>query len=720
MTPLHRLAARMGIHDRFHRIDGVEVVTPDATRLALLRAMGHPLRDAADAADALAAVEAADAARRMPREGVVTADRPQVWRGPHDRAWRLTLEDGGTVDGPPNADLPPLPPGLHVLEAEGEETLLIAAPDRAPDVPALTGRARVWGMTAALYGLVSARSLGRGDYADLAAAAEGLARLGADFLGINPVHDRGPAPGDLSPYSPSSRTGFDVTHIAPDQVPEYPDCPEAQALLEAAAPAGLAAASAEFGDADLRARVLTPALDALFARFEAASDPAPLDAWLAQGGRARARQALFAALSLRHGPDWRHWPAPLQDAGSPETAAFAAAHARETRRAAWALWTADRQLARAQARARAAGMGLGLYLDLAVGVRPGGAETWADRAEGRPAFAAGVSLGAPPDALAAGGQVWNLAPFDPHGLAARRYAPFRAMLRAAATHAGLVRIDHVIGLERAFWTPEDGAPGTYVSQPSEALFALVRLEAARAGCAVVGEDLGTVPEGFRERLAAQGLHGCAVLQFEGGPEGFARPADWPEHLLAAFATHDTPTLAGWWRARDVDDRQALGQLTPAQAGSARTRRAAERAALARRLADDGLAPADLDPAAPPPTLPPSIRDAVHGLLAGSGAALAAVQLDDALGAEAAQNLPGTVTEAPNWRRRHAADPAAPDRNPDLRCTAQVMSAARGRPPQDADPGPDPGPDTDAGPDTDPARQAAPVRRPTLRSRRGAP
>ncbi|MFO7855974.1 MAG: 4-alpha-glucanotransferase, partial [Paracoccaceae bacterium] len=268
---------------------------------------------------------------------------------------------------------------------------------------------------------------------------------------------------------------------------------------------------------------------------------------------------------------------------------------------------AEAQIAEAQVRARGAGMALGLYLDIAVGVRPGGGEVWARR----DAFAQGVSLGAPPDLMNTEGQDWDLAPFSPEGLRRTDYAPFRAMLRAAMDRAGAVRIDHVLGVERAFWVPDGGAlPGAYVRQPAKILTALIRLEAARSGTVVVGEDLGTVPKGFRARMAAQGVHGCAVLQFEGGAKGFRDPATWPAPTLAAFGTHDTPTLAGWWEAEDVAIREALGHLDAAGAAAARAGRGRERAALSRRLAASGLLPEGIEPEAPPQRLTPGLRDAV--------------------------------------------------------------------------------------------------------------
>ncbi|MAS45613.1 MAG: 4-alpha-glucanotransferase [Rhodobacteraceae bacterium] len=677
-SALSRLSARMGIFERYWEVSGREHVAGPDTQTALLRAMGFDLgEDAeADAARLLAGIEAEDAARRLPREAVVEAGVADAFRLSPPLAWTLTLEDGAPLSGAAGAPLPALPPGLHALEAGGEAVLLAAAPPLAPQVAGETGRPRVWGATGAVYALTSARSLGEGDFEDLATAAEGLARLGADFLGVNPVHALGAAHAGISPYSPTSRTALDPRRIALDQVPGFPDCAEARAAIDAEADALAAWRDTEFCDPALAARIRAPALRALFAAFEQGrgADPAAFEAWLAEGGRPRARFATFEALSLAHGEDWRAWPEPFRDPESPQVAEFAAREAAEIRFHAWAQWTASTQLQAAQARAKAAGMGLGLYLDIAVGVRPDGAEAWARPA----AFARGVSLGAPPDALNAAGQVWALAPFNPEGLRAARYAPFRDMLRATMAPAGAVRIDHVIGLDRAFWAPENGAPGGYVRFPSALLLALVRIEAARAGCVVVGEDLGTVPDGLRAALDASGLHGCAILQFEGGPPGFRPPADFPARSLASFGTHDTPTLAGWWEAADAELREALGHVDAPAARAMREDRAGSRAALGRLLAETGHAPEGLNPDAPPATLPPELRDAIHGVLAASGSALAAVQIDDALDERRQQNVPGTVNEAPNWRLRHAAPADALDAAPGLRRAAEIFGKARPR------------------------------------------
>ncbi|MEM6742474.1 MAG: 4-alpha-glucanotransferase [Pseudomonadota bacterium] len=666
MTALKRLCDRLGVARRYHELDGTPRDPSEAALRAVLRALGVSVQTDGDAAEALAALEAEDAARTLPREDVLEAGRPGAWRGPGDRSWRLELEDGEALEGPPDAPLPPLPPGVHRLTAEdGEAVRLIAAPPSAPGVAETAGRARVWGATGAIYAMASSRGTGIGDFEDLARAAEGLGALGADFLGINPVHLLGVADQGLSPYSPSSRTGLDVRHVAPDRLPEFALSPEARTLRH-----GRRGRPDRLTDPKRHASVHPRLMRRLFQIFEqtgaANGRSAAFEGWRAAAGPVRERVATFDALSIAHGPDWRGWPEALRDATQ------AQADPKETRLHLWLQWCAESQLAEAQMRARLAGMSLGLYLDIAVGVRPGGAETWASPQ----AFARGVSLGAPPDMMNAQGQVWNLAPFNPLGLARTDYSAFRRMLRAAMARAGVVRIDHAMGLERAFWIPEGGEGGTYVRQPSAALLALVRIEAARAGAVVVGEDLGTVPEGFRERMAASGLSGCAVLQFDGGPAGFPAPAETRAEALAAFGTHDTPTLAGWWRGADLDLRVELGHMDDAAASEARARRAEARRALARRLVEEDLLPEGAKPEAPPETLTPTWRDAVHALIARSGAALAAVQIEDALGAEAPQNVPGTVDAHPNWRRLHAVPPEGFADDPDLRRAAAVFSAER--------------------------------------------
>lgn len=639
---LDRLAEMAGILPEYLDLEQVRHRAPPETKRALLDAMGLD----GDPALRLAELEA-ETRRPIPRALAVQAATDAELSFP---GWVLRLESGESHAG--HGRLPPLPLGLHTLEVADAEALLIAAPPQAPGPAETGGRRRPWGLTAALYGLHSHRRDARlGDYVHLAEAAERLAPLGADFLGLNPVHALGAASDAVSPYSPSHRGFLNTLHIAVDD----------DALR--------APAAGELVDYTVRADK-DRALRRRFAAFR--DDTGDFAAFRRRRGRALEDFALFEALSERHGDDWRAWPSGLGAPDAPDARRFATENAEAVAYHAWLQWLADAQLGAAQVRARAAGMSMGLYTDMAVGVRPGGAEVWA-----RPdVFAHGVSLGAPPDHFNPHGQTWGLAPLSPLGLARAGYAPFVETVRAVLRHAGLARIDHVLGLARCFWVPETGiAPGAYVRYPLELLLAIVRLEATRLGCVVVGEDLGNVPEGLRDKLDAARLFGCTVMQFErDAAEALKSPHAHRANTLASFGTHDTPTLKGWWEERDIDWRLTFGQFDADTAAAERAGRARDRARLMQLLAEEDLWPDE--PA--PESLAAPLAAALHALLARSAAELVAVQLDDALGVLEQPNFPGTTREHPNWRRRCPQPLERLADDPNLRRVAAAVARERSR------------------------------------------
>ena len=670
---LRTLAETVGILPRWRNLAGAEQATGPDTQRALLAAMGVPAASEVEIRESLADHRARQAARRIPEEVVVTAGTDARIPLQSIADWQLELEAGDTHEGRDEREIVlALPAGLHRLTVGDELCLVIAAPERAPAVDDVAGRGKAWGLSAALYGLRSTRNLGIGDYRDLAVAAEQVARLGADFIGINPVHARGAARDGFSPYSPTCRTALEPGHIAPDAVPGFGRCAEVRRLLKASAADLEAEKVGDLLDDEAQERRQREILEALFRTTIEADEPAAADlaAWRQGPGHALEWFAVFEAVAGVHGPDWRAWPGRLRAAGSPEVRRFASEHAKTVRYHAWLQRLAARQLAGAQAAARGAGMVFGLYLDLAAGVRPGGADTWVAPT----CFADGVSLGAPPDAFSPDGQTWNLAPFHPAGLRAAGYEPFVRMLRAAMAHAGIVRIDHVLGLDRGFWVPACGEPGGYVRYPLEPLLGLIRIEAARAGCIVVGEDLGSVPRGLRRRLADAGLLGCAVMQFETDEHEMRPPRHYHPVSLASAGTHDTPTLRGWWSGRDIELRYGLGRTTEKERAAALAARAAERGSLCNLLVEEGHAPPNLDPAAPPLEADDATVVAVHALLAGAGSALLCIQLDDALGMVEQQNLPGTIDEHPNWRRRYPVAVEALAGDPGLAAVARVVGS----------------------------------------------
>jgi 4-alpha-glucanotransferase len=597
------------------------------TMRALLAAMGLPATES-EAAEWLA--EASARARLLPSYAVCTPGAaPRLGLEP-DRTWCLRLEDGTEAEGRGPA-LPPLPLGLHSLDIGPDRVTLIVAPARLP-LPA-----RGWGAMLPLHALRPAASGGIGDYADLQTAGLALAQHGAGFLGLNPIHAGFPAdPSGFSPYTPSHRRRLSALHVA---VP------------------GAATKGAALIDYAIEIPARMAALRAAYHAFiEAGGDPA-FEAFRREEGAPLQRFATHQALSERLGPYWRDWPAALQDPDSPATHEAAAELAEDVAFHAWGQWKAHSQLEQANAAMRDAGMRHGLYLDLAVGTHPSGAETWEDR----DSFAFGASLGAPPDAFSKDGQAWGLAPFNPRALIAAGFKPLAETIRTQLRHAGALRIDHILGFDRAFWVPETGAPGAYVTMPRAAMLAILRLEAARAGAPIVGEDLGNVPRGIRAALAQGGILGCQVMMFERTDSGFRAPYRYRPASMASFSTHDLPTWAGWRTGRDIAARETLDHIDADTAAAAYKAREQEVAAFDALTGPFGEVP--------------DSSDAMHAALAQSGSALVQLQIENVLEIAAQPNLPGTVDSYPNWRQRLPLGPQDLARDPRLARAAAIMHRA---------------------------------------------
>ncbi len=526
---------------------------------------------------------------------------------------------------------------------------------------------RLWGLSVQLYGLRSRRNWGIGDFTDLALLVDRVAAAGGAFIGLNPLHALFPdAPAHISPYSPSHRAFLNVLYIDVEAVPEFAACENVRCRVASAEFQARLAALRECALVDyvavarLKLEVLRALFD--FHRARAGACLAGFAVWRAQQGEALERFALFAALQAHFrakNPDcwgWPAWPAEYRDPASPAVEAFAREHAVEIDWHAWLQWLADEQLAAVAQRARERGMAIGLYRDLAVGAHPGGAEVW----QWQDVFAignGGANTGAPPDELNLLGQDWGLPPLIPHRLRAAGYAPFIEVLRANMRHAGALRIDHVMGLMRLFWVPADtpATEGAYVHYPFDDMLGLVARESLRNECLVIGEDLGTVPDGFRERLRDAGVLSYHPLIFERYPDGnFRLPADMPRQALVAASTHDLPTLAGFWQGLDLEIRTRL-MLFPNSEVRERlyTERGWDRGRLLWALEREHLLPDGVgkDPAALP-ELTPQLIAAIHAYLARSPAMLLAVQPEDVFACREQINVPGTVEDQhPNWQRK---------------------------------------------------------------------
>lgn len=677
---IHRAAEWAGVLPAYHDLSGTEHFTPLETKLTFLSAMGLDTNE--DALNALLEdIELGGQQQALPDHLIIRANHPTdlPWRGPA-QAYSLVGEDGTGlhITAEEAHKLPALMMGYYALSYENQTCTLFVAPARAPSVEDITGHERVWGITSGFYGLRSSRNTGIGDFEDLACLAEIAGAHGASFLGINPVHSLGTDTGTFSPYSPSHRRLLNTRHIAIDQIAELPLCDAAQKLLSDQSDATTGIRNSTHVDHGAVADSLLPVLHELFETLETAPQAVArkkaFDDFLIDSGKTVWDHAIFEELSYHHGPDWRSWPSALQSPNSEEVQLFARESSQSIRFHCYLQWVARQQLTQAQRRGRAAGMGLGLYTDLAVGVVPGGAETWMQA----DVFAHGVSLGAPPDFFNASGQRWNLAPMNPLYLRQKSFAPFIETIRAALTGAGMMRIDHVLGLQRSFWMPDDSnQPGAYVSYPRDILIAIIKIEATRAGAVVVGEDLGVIPDGLRAELDASGLYGCSVMLFERNDDGsFATGSEYRERSIACIGTHDTPTISGYWNGADISARVSAGQIDENEASHRHNERIAERERFC------ALTNLQCDCNGPDAAIDDGMRVALHKELAKSHAALVAVQLEDILGQVEQPNMPGTTTEYPNWRIKYATPIEDLKTHQGLEEIATTM--ARGRLGQDPD------------------------------------
>ena len=669
-SPLERLCALAGIATRYHDGQGRDCRPTDHDLRALLRGLRIQADDEAAIAAAIACLEAADWQDPLPpvvtcRQGAqlpgIPLTLPSAARE-RPLSWHLDLENGGRLVGQvtpsdlPLAerrtlkdtamerrllrDLPELPLGYHRFWLQGRQDpmALIVAPQACHLPQALKDTSeRYRGITLQLYALRSDRNWGIGDFSDLKQLGRAAAAQGADFIGINPLHARPLlSPPDVSPYAASSRFQLDPIYI------------------------DVAGAAEEFGSIDVMEALAAPLLQEKLGQLRAL---AKVD--YAAVGRLK-RDLLLQlyhhfshAVLLRGGDKVADYSRFLAEQGAQlaHFASFEAAREASLVRAdddadnlhpadagfhSFLQWVAARQLAEVQADLRAAGMRIGLYRDLAVGPAPDGAEA---AAFGQ-VFAEGVSPGAPADAFSASGQCWNLRAFAPRALRDLAYGPFISLLRQNFAAAGALRIDHVMGLQRLFWVPEgrDGRAGSYVTYPLEDLLAVLALESHRAEAMVIGEDLGTVPLGFRQTLAAENILRYHVLLFEREEDGrFRMPSRYDRLALATPATHDTATLQGYFDGRDIDARLRCGLISSSQAAAMRAEREEAKTSLKGLFDALGLRTTE-DRAS-------CAKAAAHSLEQ-APSALMAYQLDDLLGETEAVNLPGSGEEAGNWRRKY--------------------------------------------------------------------
>ncbi len=701
------LAARAGFEVEWRDAQGILQRVPDSTLATLLDRIGLECRTAAQLRHSAAVLNAEQSSRRLPplitaeSDGAIELPASAVRAGSH---YLIELENGERIDGrftaprgEPALLSPVSEPGYHTLHVNDHQLTLAVAPARCFTIDdawrerhgAHTPMPPLWGLAAQLYGLRREHDGGIGDYSALATLAVEGARRDAHALAVSPTHAMFSAdPHHFSPYAPSSRLWLNVAHIDPAAV-----------FGVEAARAAYAAIGAERLYAELEPLALIDwprvvplklkALRVLFDEFEArerasgSSRASAFEAFCAHGGEALEDHARFEALqaAMFAPPDprrhWRDWPEGLRDPRSAEVAEFATMNRREVDFHRFLQWLAAEGITHAQQSAREAGMAIGLIADLAVGCDGAGSHAWSRPDD----MLQRVSVGAPPDLFNQAGQSWGLTTFSPRAMHASGYRAFIEMLRAAFAHAGGVRIDHILGLRRLWLVPEGESArhGAYLRYPFDDLLRLIALESWRHRAIVIGEDLGTVPPGLRERLAAHGLYGIRVLWFEHDGAGFLAPEHWDRRAVGTTTTHDLPTVAGWWLGADIDWRNRIGQTLPRADGLdpvqlEHERRAADRVALWHAFGRSGLVPAD----GPVPGVDAPPVDAALAYVAASASPLVTCCLEDLLGLADQPNLPGSIDEHPNWRRRMAIDVAALFDDAAVKHRVEAIRAARER------------------------------------------
>lgn len=643
---------------------------------SVLNALGLPCNNAQQVADSAAQL-LQEAKAQVGAMLITQVNKPSVFNYAGPLSYTLTLEDGTQYSGRASqvgagrVRIPGIAqPGYHQLAIGPLQLTLAVTPRRCPSVDELVGRqaARAWGVAAQVYSLRRLPGLiapvwpgweNGGDFGALADLAHHAGQCGASALAISPVHAMFSAdPQRYSPYAPSSRLFLNVGYVEPaivlgdealrQAVGQMPGMPVRETML----PAG----HIDWPDILTRRMAL---LRRLYENFRRQGRPDLINRFAAFrqcGGEALESHARYEALhahflaTLGPASGWQDWPGDLHDPLGLAVKHYAAAHDIEVGFHMFLQWLAEGGINYAQQSARKAGMPLGLIADLAIGTDPRGSHAWSRQSE----ILKGVTVGAPPDLYQPAGQGWGLTAFSPHALRQHAYAAFLDTLRATLAHAGGVRIDHVLGLARLWLIPQGASPaeGVYLRYPLADMLSLLALEAWRHKALVIGENLGTVPEGFNDELRQKGLLGTSVLWFErsSAQGGFLPPPRWSPHALAMPTTHDLPTIVGWWEGRDMAWRERQGQLQGDQALQQAGQRLHDKTALWQALQDAGCVSAAAH-AGPPAAAP---RDAVLDFVAGTPAPLAVITLEDLLGLAEQPNLPGACGESewrhPNWRQ----------------------------------------------------------------------
>ena len=680
---LEILASRAGLAVDWVDANGTPQRVSPAVLRAVLAGLGLPADSDEAIETSLLNLQLEQQNKRLPP--LLTADVGRSldltrYFHPHSQCV-VHLETGGSLDIELDADayLPGMiPVGYHRAQIGEQHFTLAVAPARCYSIADATDSdtPRTWGLSTQLYSLARPGDGGLGDTQALETFAKAAGERGADALAISPMHAMFSCdPDRYSPYSPSSRLFINYLYAAPASV--LGDSVVQQAIDDS----GLREEWQRLEHLPLidwpaATRARQTLLRALYEDFMVGEQPLREDfnAFCDSGGESLENHCRFEALQVQRrseqlSQDWREWPEQWRDPNSPALLLFAEEHRHDIGFYAFCQWLVARCLAKAHKAARDSGMAVGLIADLAVGADGAGSQAWCRQDE----LLSQLTVGAPPDLLNRQGQGWGISAFSPDGLKRNGFRAFIEMLRANFAHAGGLRIDHVMGLQRLWVIPLGATPadGAYLYYPVEDLLRLLALESLRHRAIVLGEDLGTVPEGLRDKLSERAILGMRILLFEQDYGARFRPVlEWPDTALATTSTHDLPTLNGWWHERDIDWNAQLGLVDADTEDHWRDNRAHERNGLHHALSLD---PQNFQEEA---TGADQVLNASARFLGHTHAPLVLLPVEDALGVLEQANLPGTVGTHPNWRRRLPVECAALLDLPQVARRLELLACAR--------------------------------------------
>lgn len=532
---------------------------------------------------------------------------------------------------------------------------------------------RVYGLAIQLYALRSKNNMGIGDFTDLKNIIKLVAKNGGDVVGVNPLGASFPeSRDDVSPYRILTRAFLNYAYIDLKAVPEYEKSAEVQSLISTPEIKEQIEHLRSVDKVDYLGvyRLKIKLLKAMYTYFKQEHlnpmkglTPRGMDfkKFVASKGKPFANTCLFEAILEKHNEngmhnDWRFWPNNYDKINSFHTRDFEQINQDLIQFYAYCHWLADQQLAEAANLCKELNMKIGLYLDSPIGAAASGVEVW----ENRELFAENMGIGAPADPMRPRGQSWGFAPYHPQKLRQAHYAPFISLIRENMQHAKALRIDHAMGLMRLFWVyfveNNPVVQGAYVYYNMREMVAILSIESHRAKCMVIGEDLGTVPAGFREYMYEHGLISNKVFFRQKDKDGtFLAPQKYQYLSLAQASTHDQATAYGYWLDEDINTFKACHlYVNEEQYQNNLDIRAKERALLIKAFNEQQTFPSeacreDAEAKLDGKSVPEKLEYAVNKYVARSNSAIFLQRIEDIYGQISMENVPGTIAEYPNWR-----------------------------------------------------------------------